>query len=70
MLRDLKRVTKRKLFFNIATRPAQKTLPDGRNAHLIVETAEWWLNQLWERFKVVGFQDFKGVEMVAIVEKK
>jgi len=27
----------------IATRPASKTLPDGRNCHLIVESTHWWI---------------------------
>lgn len=29
-------------FFIIATSPAKKFLPDGRNAHLIVENPGWW----------------------------
>ena len=29
-------------FFRIACYPAKKKLPDGRNAHLIVELPEWW----------------------------
>lgn len=33
-------------FFTIATRPANKILPDGRNAHLIQEKTAWWLDQL------------------------
>lgn len=27
----------------IATRPAKAVLPDGRNAHLIVKPADWWI---------------------------
>lgn len=30
----------------ISTRLAKAILPDGRNAHLIVQTAKWWLTQL------------------------
>lgn len=30
----------------IATRPAKAILPDGRNAHLIVKPAEWWIKGL------------------------
>lgn len=30
----------------IACDPCKSTLPDGRNAHLIVETPEWWFNRL------------------------
>ncbi|NIV37196.1 MAG: hypothetical protein GWN58_49560, partial [Anaerolineae bacterium] len=37
VLDDLKRVTRGTLFLVVATRPASKTLADGRNAHLIVE---------------------------------
>ena len=29
-------------WFRIACYPAKKHLPDGRNAHLIVELPEWW----------------------------
>ena len=30
----------------IACHPAKKTLNDGRNAHLIIETPEWWKQKL------------------------
>ena len=33
-------------WFRIACYPAKKQLPDGRNAHLIVETPVWWREQL------------------------
>jgi len=33
-------------FFRIACYPAKKKLPDGRNAHLIVELPEWWRNKI------------------------
>ncbi len=56
-------------FFVISTRQAHKHLPDGRNAHLIVEDARWWLNALWDRFNIVGFQDLKE-EILVIVEPK
>lgn len=32
--------------FRIACYPAKKNLPDGRNAHLIVKSPEWWREQL------------------------
>lgn len=41
-------------FCVIATRPAKKTLPDGRNAHLIVESPSWWLGKLQEHFKLAS----------------
>lgn len=69
VLEHLKSLVKRKGFFIIATRPAQKTLSDGRNAHLIVEDARWWLNALWDKFNIVGFQDFKE-EIFVLVDAK
>ena len=39
------------IYLSIATRPANKVLPDGRNAHLIIEDTPWWR----ERVKSLGF---------------
>lgn len=39
-------------FFTIHTGPAIKTLPDGRNAHLIQCGSEWWLPKLSKYFRV------------------
>jgi hypothetical protein len=69
VLDDLQRVTKGFGFFNIATRPAVKTLADGRNAHLIVEKARWWLEHLWDRFDIVQFNDLGG-DFIVIVRAK
>lgn len=33
-------------YLAIACRPANKKLPDGRNAHLIIEQAEWWIEKV------------------------
>lgn len=57
VLDDLRRVTKGVGVFVIATGPARKILPDGRNAHLIQEGPGWWLPHLWKRFKVKSFTD-------------
>lgn len=55
VLNDLQRVTKRMGFFTIATYPAKKFLADGRNAHLIVESPNWWLEKLLLRFNIISF---------------
>jgi len=36
-------------FILIATRPANMKLPDGRNAHLIIEHPDWWEAQLMKQ---------------------
>ena len=40
-------------FFSIHLGPAAKTLPDGRNAHLIQQPPAWWRLRLEPRFKVL-----------------
>ena len=67
VLDDIKRCTRKAAFMVIATRPAKKTLPDGRNAHLIQQPISWWLNQLMERFTVRQVQNLGG-EFVFIGE--
>lgn len=70
VLDHLKSLVKKRGLFVIATRPAKKTLSDGRNAHLIVENARWWLNALWDKFDILGFQNFGGQEFLVIVGAK
>lgn len=38
-------------WFIIACYPAKKILPDGRNAHLIQESPDWWKNKINTSFK-------------------
>jgi len=40
--------------FSIHTRPAIKTLSDGRNAHLTQQGHQWWLPKLKQSFDVLG----------------
>ena len=37
-------------FLLIACYPAKKRLPDGRNAHLIIENADWWTEKIKQQF--------------------
>lgn len=56
VLSHLRRLGRRGGYVSIATRPSNKTLPDGRNAHLIVQPAKWWLRQL----RAVGWKVWKA----------
>lgn len=56
VLSELKRLTKRKLIVVVDTKPAGKSLPDGRNAHLIVEDASWWGARLSKDFDVLDWR--------------
>ena|SRR3990167_6092186 len=57
VLDDLQRVTRKLIFLTVHTGPAKKTLPDGRNAHLIQEPAEWWIKRLNTRFVPLTFTE-------------
>lgn len=56
VLDDLQNLVERCGFFTVHVGPAIKTLPDGRNAHLIQQPADWWLPRLMSRFGLVVFQ--------------
>lgn len=52
VLDDIRRCSLRHVFLVIATRPAAKFLPDGRNAHLIQGPLEWWMPKLRQRWSI------------------
>ena len=66
VLIDLQSLTIQALFLQVATRPAMKFLPDGRNAHLIQQPASWWLPQLLQHFDLQSFQN-NGGEFLALL---
>ena len=69
VLEDLRTLTKNALFAVISTVPALKNLPDGRNAHLIVEPGDWWLHHLIQGFDLVDWQE-TDVDAVAVLLPK
>lgn len=73
VLDDIARLTKKVSILIIATFPARKHFPDGRNLHLIVESPEWWKGKLKEHFRVYCMYLQKttdGDEIVAYVSPK
>lgn len=51
-------------YFTIGILPAHKKLPDGRNAHLLVMPAEWWLVKMGEYFSIIEHQKLRdGAKM-------
>lgn len=46
VMRHIFLLANRGAYFVISTRPAREVLPDGRNAHLIIQPPEWWIDQL------------------------
>ncbi len=56
VLLDLQRITTKLGFFSIHMGPAGKTLPDGRNAHLIQKPSSWWLPKICNHFEILHLQ--------------
>lgn len=54
VLDDMRVLSKRLVFLTVATFPAVRHLPDGRNAHLIIRPYTWWLPQLWKRWRMLS----------------
>lgn len=71
VLKDIHRVTKRIAFLAISLRLAKKTLPDGRNAHLIVQPKSWWEARLNEAgFIIKSTQDDIKPETVCYLVRR
>lgn len=49
-------------FMVVATRPSNKTLADGRNAHLIVEPREWWVPRIMKHWGIAELLDSGELE--------
>lgn len=56
VLDDLQRLTLQVGFFSVHCGPSQKTLPDGRNVHVIQKPPEWWLGKITARWELQTFQ--------------
>lgn len=70
VLDDLQRLTQRIGAFSVSTVEALKTLPDGRNAHLIVEDENFWLPKFMERFSLDVYQRTPGGFFILVQAKR
>jgi hypothetical protein len=52
VLLHLKQLIKKVGLFVISTVPANKTLADGRNSHLIIKSFDWWKDRLKQYFEI------------------
>jgi hypothetical protein len=56
VLDDIRDLTKQLAFITVSTMPAEKTLEDGRNAHVSLHDARWWSDKIWDRFEVIRME--------------
>lgn len=64
VLRHIASLTNKVAFLVVATRPAKKHLPDGRNAHLIVASGPWWFGELTRYYRSVLYENEDDGEAV------
>lgn len=69
VIADLASITRHLGFFSIATAPALKLLPDGRNAHLIQKPSSWWLPKLCQHFEIMQLQRIQHGFWVIVAPK-
>lgn len=50
VLREIAALTRRFCYLVIDLQPAQKTLADGRNAHILLAPPDWWVARLSQHF--------------------
>ncbi len=68
VLKHIHSKTKKRLYFTVSLCPAQKVLSDGRNAHLIVESANWWLERLGNYFLISSINETEGYELTGFAQ--
>jgi len=56
VIQELAKITTNLGFLSIHMGPAEKTLADGRNAHLIQKPSSWWLKKLTDHFEILHLQ--------------
>jgi len=69
VLAHLQSLTRKLLLVEVACRPAKKFLADGRNAHLIQETPNWWMERLLPLFDIYQFQSTGGAFVALFMAK-
>lgn len=66
VLQDLALRCNKVMYHLIACHPAKKTLSDGRNAHLIIESPDWWRQKLSSVLNWKMFNEFTTDKMVDV----
>lgn len=59
VLAHIHKLTRKFVMLSPSTEPANKTLADGRNAHLIVQPPEWWREKFSKYFELMQ-EDTRG----------
>jgi hypothetical protein len=67
VLAHIRELVKNRAYFVIDCKPAQKTLKDGRNAHLLVQPPYWWKQKLEPQFRLEKFEYREDKDFLIVV---
>lgn len=71
VIEDLDKLSNKITFIVLSTRAAKKILQDGRNAHLIIEKPEWWINKFETKFEILFiYENQTASELVLLMSSK
>lgn len=72
VLQHIQQMTRKMAYLVANTKPAIKTLADGRNAHILLRSPKWWAEKMFEYFDPITFMNNDGnvVFIVKAQEKK
>lgn len=69
VLIDLERCVLNKGYFTVALYKASRILPDGRNAHLIVKSLDWWKQKLETKFRILNYKEQRKTGIFVVSSK-
>lgn len=77
VLSHMKSLMRKEGYLTIGCSPAQKKLPDGRNAHLLIMPPEKWIEKLKEYFEVTFYdiyqdpnKELESIELLVHIKPK
>jgi hypothetical protein len=66
VLLHIRTKTKKAFYFTVNLVPARKTLADGRNAHILLESASWWREKIGKFFYIKNLNKESHLEIVGL----
>lgn len=69
VLAHIRSLTKVAFFSVIAMEPAMKTLADGRNAHILLRSRDWWLDAIGRHKFAIDDITEKGSRSIIVVAR-
>lgn len=69
VMAHIRSLTQVVFFAVIGMEPAMKTLPDGRNAHVLLRSRDWWLDMLGRHKFAIDDVTEKGTRSLVVVAR-